>query len=145
MVLPQKVFCATALYFRRKEKTPYSQCFDNYSKYISWRYCNLSCRPLFLDEEFISLVKVTTTATNVCKVDQKKKRQMYPNVLSATTDYFTPQLVYLILQVLSVEKSYQFKEQDYNKDFYYKWSTVCLSVCTGSSNAQMCIVFHMKI
>ena len=37
-----------------------------------------------------------------------------------TTHYFTPQPVCLILQVLPVGKSYQFKEQDYNKDFYYR-------------------------
>ena len=63
----------------------------------------------------------------------------------ATTHYFTPQPVCLILQVLSVGKSYQFKEQDDNKDFYYRWYTICLSVCTDSSNAQMCIVFNMEI
>ena len=63
----------------------------------------------------------------------------------ATTHYFTLQPVCLILQVLPVGKSYQFKEQDYNKDFYYRWHTICLSVCTDSSNAQMCIVFNMEI
>ena len=48
MVLPQKVFCASVLYFRRKEKkTPYSQCLENYSKYISWCYLKKCFAPQY--------------------------------------------------------------------------------------------------